>query len=371
MLSEMSKVREFQGERELREELKKSRKLNDELEEMMSKRVELLEKFSKLNESTPPTTTPVSVPIESATRESQITLAPLEEGVEEVVKPPVVHERDVPFVYIEMPVDMRLILDENPVDPSKFQLGEDSIFYEFMKYHSTNDDIRELFERYDLPRSPCVGHIEYVYANEVFKLCYLDSHRIFWELMNFPRYIIRCPETRFDGRSLGELFFNNQDPLDLFLFAQYVCTSLEYEKTQISLQLFVCFHCDPLVRYFTVDHTIFKNNSSVYRFHGQIIREIYKWFYKTLDDECDFLFPYMDFEFIDYFLTPFRRSKRYKRDMNYLLCWEELINNDSFKSARSYFDPFFDSSDEESVPDLASLSCNKPPAKRIRRFQNS
>ena len=85
VVSEMRKVREFQSERELEEELKKSRKLNDELEEVMSRRVELLEKFSKINESTPPTTTPVSVPIESTTRESQATLAPLDEGVEEVV----------------------------------------------------------------------------------------------------------------------------------------------------------------------------------------------------------------------------------------------------------------------------------------------
>ena len=267
-----------------------------------------------------------------------VTKAP---AVEDEANYIIVEEDAISKVYFEMPEDL---YDKYHYDyfGSEDKLAED-LNMAFHGYANLveNHVIGEMLMRYDgtVGQNLCDGHTKYINGVEVFQKCTVRSNSIFLEVKNFPRYRIRCPEKRWDNKCLRELFFENPDPIDGFLFVQYLCSTLPYKKCCVHMQVFICFHLDPLVQFYSVEHEVFENKSTVYRMHSRIIREIDKWFKSVHKRKYDFFHKYSDFQFLDFYLHPLRRNEM---NIEYLYNYEEFIAGTSFQSVRSYFDTFDD-----------------------------
>ena len=267
-----------------------------------------------------------------------VTKAP---AVEDEANYIIVEEDAISKVYFELPEDLRDKYHDE-ASGSEDELAEDlNLAFHGYANLMENHVIGEMLMRYDgaASQSTCDGHTKYINGVEVFQKCTVRSNFIFWEIKNFPRYRIRCPEVRWDGKCLRDLFFENPDPIDGFLFVQYLCSTLPYKKCCVHMQVFICFHLDPLVQFFTVEHEVFENKSTVYRMHSRVIREIEKWLKNVHKEKYDFLHKYSDFQFLDFYLHPFWRSKM---NIEYLYNYEEIVAGTSFRSARSYFDTFDD-----------------------------
>ena len=78
----------------------------------------------------------------------------------------------------------------------------------------------------------------------------INYRAIFHYLMYFGKMIFYSTEERFNGRCLSDLFSPNSDRLETSLFAQYMCSLMEFEGTNLLVQLFSCLHCQPMMEFF-------------------------------------------------------------------------------------------------------------------------
>ena len=348
-----------------RKVIQESRELNNELARLIAERERLMSKLMNLDiviekeeETKAPVSTigeaveslnspaPCEVTTEQAVESSNSSAMPVvivtkATAEEEEANCIIVKEDAISKVYFEIPEDMHeKYQDEYSGLDDKLAEDLNLAFHCYAKLMK-NQMISEMLMCYDgaVGQNSCDGHTKYINGVEVFQKCKVQSKFIFWEVKNFPRYKIRCPEKRWDGKCLHDLFFENPDPVDAFLFVQYLCSTLPYKKCCVHIQLFVCFHLDPLVQFFTVDHEVFENNSTVYHMHSIVIRRIDKWFKCVHKKKYEFLHKYSDTQFLDHYLHPFWRSKM---NIEYLYNYEEIIAGTSFRSAQSYFDTFED-----------------------------